>query len=127
LLVSQDKRLKRQVQDCLTASGFPVTLVTSTADHPVRVPDATKTLPHIIVFDDSLPLQEGPTRLDALQQYAPHAFVVYITDHHTPELERAVRQLGVLYYTAKPPDDLPLQRVLTAALQRSTQNGRFAA
>jgi DNA-binding response OmpR family regulator len=125
--MSRDKRLKRQIQDCLAASGLPATLVMSIDDAPVPVPEATKTPPHIIVLDDSIPVQEGPTLLDTLRHYAPHALVVYIASQHTPELERTVRQLGVLYYTAKPPDDLLLQRVLTAALQRSTQNGRFAA
>lgn len=127
LLVSRDKRLKRQVQDCLAASGLPTTLLTSIDDNPIRVPEVMKTPPHIIVLDDSLPLQEGPTLLEALHRYAPHALVVYITGQHTPELERMVRQLGVLYYTAKPPDDLLLERVLTAALQRTAQSGKFAA
>jgi DNA-binding NtrC family response regulator len=127
LLVSRDKRLKRQVQGCLAASGLPTTLLTSIDDDLARVPEATKTPPHLIVLDDSIPVQEGPTLLDALHRYAPHALVVYIAGHHTMELERTVRQLGVLYYTAKPADDLLLQRVLTAALQRTTQSGKFAA
>jgi DNA-binding response OmpR family regulator len=126
LLVSGDKRLKRQVRDCLAASGLPTMLLTSLDEGPARVPVVTKTPPHLIVLDDSVPVQAGPTLLDALHHYAPHALVVYITGQHTPELERTVRRLGVLYYTAKPPDDLSLQRVLTAALRRTPQSGKFA-
>ncbi|MBM4255524.1 MAG: response regulator [Deltaproteobacteria bacterium] len=127
LLVSQDKRLKRQVQDCLTMSGFPATLIMSFDNEHPGIPDGKKTLPHVIVLDDSVTVQQGPTLLDTFHRYAPHAFVIYIAGQHTPELERTVRQLGVLYYTAKPPDDLSLQQVLTAALQRSTQGEKSAA
>jgi hypothetical protein len=81
----------------------------------------------MILFDDSVLAQGGPTFLERLHQSAPRALVVYIANHHTAELERVVRQLGVLYYTAKPPEDFLLQRVLASALQRSRGGGKFAA
>ncbi len=119
LLVSQDKRLKRQIQACLSAIGLPITSLSSIhKDQRHRYP-ISKTPPRVIVLDDSIPVSEGPTLVEKLHRSAPHALIIYLANHHTVELERAVRQLGVLYYTEKPPDDRLLQRVLTSALRES--------
>lgn len=117
LLVSQDKRLKRQVQACLAAIGLPTTSLSSIRKDQKQLCPLIKTPPRVIVLDDSLPASEGPTLLEKLHQSAPRALIVYLANHHTAELECAVRQLGVLYYTEKPLDDRLLQQVLVSALQ----------
>ena len=127
LLVSHDRRLKRQLQDCLTAIGLPATLLSSVHKNTEQLLPSAKAPPHMILLDDSVLAQGGPTILERLHQSAPRALVVYIASHHTAELERVVRQLGVLYYTVKPPEDFLLQRVLASALQRSRGGGKFAA
>jgi len=117
LLVSHDKRLKRQIQACLTAIGLPATVLSSIHKDQEHRLSFTQTSPYVIVLDDSVPAHEGPTLLETLHQCAPQALIVYIANQHTAELERTVRQLGVLYYTEKPPDDRLLERVLGSALQ----------
>lgn len=117
LLVSQDKRLKRQVQACLSAIGLPTTSLSSLHTDKTHPCPVIKTPPRVIVLDDSVPASEGPTLLEKLHRSAPSALIVYLASHHTAELECAVRQLGVLYYTEKPPDDRLLQQVLGSALQ----------
>lgn len=127
LLMSHDKRLKRQLQACLAVIGLPATLLSSTHKNADHLLPFTKTPPHLILLDDSEPVHEGPALLEKLHQSAPQALIVYIASHHTPELERAVRQRGVLYYTEKPPEDVLLQRVLASALRRSSPTGKCAA
>jgi len=127
LLVSPDRRLKHQLQTCLAAVGLPTTLLSTVNKDQDHLRLFIKASPRLIVLDDSIPIQEGPTLLEKLHQSAPQALIVYIANHHTAELERTVRQLGVLYYTEKPPDDLLLQRVLASALQPPPRAGKFAA
>ena len=127
LLVSHDKRLKRQLQACLAAIGLPTTVLSSIHKSATLVLPLTKTTPHLILLDDSLLTQEGPALVEKLHQSVPQALIVYIASHHTPELERTVRQLGVLYYTENPPEDLLLQRVVASALQRASQTREWAA
>ena len=126
LLVSNDKRLKRRVQACLTAIGLPTTLLMESHNDEDYLRALPKPLPQLIVLDDST-VQVGPALLEALHEYAPHCLIVYITSHHTAELERTVRQCGVLYYTENPPDAIVLQQVLASALRRSVRTGKFAA
>ena len=117
LLVSHDRRLKRQVQACLAASGLTTTLLTATHNDQKNIRALAKPPPDVIVLDDNISAHEGPTLLETLHQSSPQALIVYIASQHTAELERTVRQLGVLYYTEKPPDDRLLHRVLVSALQ----------
>jgi DNA-binding response OmpR family regulator len=70
--------------------------------------------PQLIVLDDSTTNLDGPDLLRALHQHASEVLVVYLTISHTLELERVVRQSGVLYYTEKPPDSSLLTKLLTA-------------
>jgi DNA-binding NtrC family response regulator len=127
LLVSHDKRLKRQVQAGLAASGLTTTLLTATHNDQKNIRALAKPPPDVIVLDDNISAYEGPTLLETLHQSSPQALIVYIASQHTAELERTVRQLGVLYYTEKPPDDRLLHRVLVSALQQPIRKGRLVA
>jgi DNA-binding NarL/FixJ family response regulator len=69
----------------------------------------------LVVLDESSSDSNGLGLLRAVRQRVPDALIVYLTTHHTPELERAVRQLGVLYYTEKPPESWSLAKVLATA------------
>lgn len=68
--------------------------------------------PRLIVLDDSTANLDGPGLLGALHQHAPEVLVVYLTISHTLELERAIRQSGVLYYTEKPPNSSHFTKLL---------------
>jgi hypothetical protein len=48
-----------------------------------------------------------------------------MTTHHTLELERKVRQLGVLYYTEKPPEPAVMERVVATALASAGEGTRL--
>ncbi|HXG22276.1 MAG TPA: hypothetical protein VNN62_24810 [Methylomirabilota bacterium] len=70
--------------------------------------------PRLVVLDDGFSPGNGPALLNALRHRLPEALTVYLAEQHTAELERAVRQLGVLYYTEKPPDWDTLGRVFAS-------------
>jgi len=112
LLVSHDKELRRQVHTCLSSVGIAASALTTVRNGDECLTVLAKGRPRLIVLDDSISDLDGPGLLRALHQRVPEALVVYLTTHHTLELERAVRQLGVLYYTEKPPDSLSFERVL---------------
>jgi len=112
LLVSHDKDLRRQVHACLSAVGLAPSALTTVRNGDEGLAAVTKGRPRLVVLDDSVSNLDGPGLLRTLHQQVPEALVVYLTTHHTLELERAVRQLGVLYYTEKPPDSLLFEKVL---------------
>jgi DNA-binding NarL/FixJ family response regulator len=68
--------------------------------------------PSLVVLDDSITDMTAQDLLRALRQHDPEVLVVYLATHHTAELERTVRQLGVLYYTEKPLDPFLFAKVL---------------
>jgi DNA-binding NarL/FixJ family response regulator len=72
----------------------------------------TKVRPRLVVLDDEGADVGGPAFVDTLHQHVPQALVVYLATHHSADLERTVRQRGVLYYTAKPLDPTTLISIL---------------
>lgn len=72
--------------------------------------------PRLIVLDDHISPGNGPQLLSALRRRLAEVLTIYLAERHSIELERAVRRLGVLYYTAKPPDWGTLGRVLASVL-----------
>lgn len=105
LLVSGDSELARQLSGTLTCAGIPcATLTTVTCGH-----DALRVLarckPRLVVLDDELPDTTGLDFLHTLRQEGVKTLIIYVAAHHTLELEKVVRQLGVLYYTEKLPLD----------------------
>jgi DNA-binding NtrC family response regulator len=121
LLVSHDRELKRQVHACLSSIGIAATMLTTARSGGECLAALTKGRPRLVVLDDSLSDLDGPELLHALHQRVPEALVVYLTTHHTPELERTVRQLGVLYYTEKPPDSSSFEKVLATVFAAATK------
>ncbi len=114
LLVSGDNELERQIAGTLASAGSPFTTFTAVT----RGHDALKVLasckPRLVVLDDELPDTTGLDFLHRLRQEGVRTLIIYVTAHHTLELEKAVRQLGVLYYTEKPPDPLVIERITAA-------------
>jgi DNA-binding NarL/FixJ family response regulator len=72
--------------------------------------------PQLVILEDDIAPGNGPTLLRALRLRHPQVLTVYVAKQHSAELERTVRQLGVLYYTAAPPDWETLDRVLSSVL-----------
>lgn len=115
LLISKDRDLHRQLRACLSATGLPATSLIIKKDSAAGKPLLGKVRPHLIVLDDGIAEGDGVSLLRDLHQQVPGVHVIYLTTRHTVELERTVRQLGVLYYTEKPPDPALLGRLLTSA------------
>ena len=123
LLISPDKRLRGQLRACLIHEG-----IAGNNLFAVETSHACQTLvsqirPRVLVIDDAITDTDGSTLLRTLRQQLPDSLVVYLATHHTPELEREIRQLGVLYYTEKPPDEGSLRKVLSTVLHQPLQRG----
>ena len=118
LLVSRDDRLKEQIKEALRAAGarpFCVEIARQGQECLDRLKGRKGCF---IVIDDDLPDITGTDLLHAIRANDREALVVYVTAQHNLEREKQVRQLGVLYYTAKPPEHSELVRLLSVALLR---------
>jgi DNA-binding response OmpR family regulator len=121
LLISQDRNLHRQLRTCLVATELPTTTLVIEKTGCNYSTILGKVRPRLIIIDDGMTEIDGVSLLRDLRQQVPGVHVIYLTTRHTVELERIVRQLGVLYYTEKPPDPSLLGRLLVSALAPLTQ------
>lgn len=116
LLLSRDRELRRQLQTCLLGAGLQANVLVTARSERQYLRALGEMRPRLVVFDDDASEGDEMAFLRNLRQKAPETQVVYLTAQHTAERERAVRQLGVLYYAEKPLDSLLLGRLLTSAL-----------
>ncbi|UCE03674.1 MAG: hypothetical protein JSW67_05680 [Candidatus Latescibacterota bacterium] len=72
--------------------------------------------PSLVVLDDASDPDAGVELLERLLQARPKTPVVYVTSHHTIELEREVRRRGVLFYVEMPSSHEALDMALTRLL-----------
>ncbi len=118
LLVSRDDKLKGQIKDALRTAGVrPFCLEGATRGQEclVRLKGRRGCF---IVIDDDLPDMTGADLLEAVRAGDREALIVYVATRHSLELERRIRRLGVLYYTAKPPEPSELVRLFGGVLLR---------
>lgn len=116
MLASKDKALQRQIREYLSTGRMPSNsfiLVRNESEWQKALGDER---PRLVMLDDGVSLGNGVAWLAALRRRLPEVLVIYVAEQHSLELEKTVRQLGVLYYTGKPPDSLLLSQVLTSAL-----------
>lgn len=123
VLVSDDKKLGRQLRGHLSALGLAASALVSARTASECLAAVSQTRPCLLVLDDSIAKHDSQDLLRTVRQLEPEVLVVYLATHHTAELERAVRQLGVLYYTEKPPDPHLLGRLLSSALASAANTG----
>lgn len=116
LLVSGDSQLRHQLRDHLSALGLSARALVSARTVPACLTAVSQTRPRLLIFDDGIATQNPRDLFRIVRQCNPEVLVVYLATHHTAELERAVRQLGVLYYTEKPPDPQLFGKILSSAL-----------
>ncbi|MBI3300473.1 MAG: response regulator [Deltaproteobacteria bacterium] len=112
VLVSNDRHLRRQFRLCLSDLGIAAGALTTVKNGHECLTALARIRPRLVVLDDSVADPDGLTLLHLLHQRDPEVLIVYLTIHHTLELEREVRQNGVLYYTEKPPDSFLIGKVL---------------
>ena len=79
--------------------------------------------PRLVILDDQLADTRALDLLPHLGRVSPKLLIVYLATCHTLELEREVRQLGVLYYTEKPPDLEVLKRILGTTFAGARKRG----
>lgn len=116
LLVSGDSEFKRHITGALAFTGMPRTTLATAACGRDALRILARERPSLVVIDDDLPDTTGLDLLRALRRDGVKTLVIYVATHHTLELEREVRQLGVLYYTEKPPGPLVMERIVATAL-----------
>ena len=126
LLVSSDKPLRGQLRAWLVHEGMTGNSLCTVASGRACQTIVSQLRPRVTVIDDAEPDTDGPTLLPTLRQQVPDVLVVYLATYHTAELEREIRQLGVLYYTEKPPDEGSLRKVLGTVLHQPLPQGSAA-
>lgn len=114
VLASKDKAVQRQVRRCLVTAGFSPRSLTIVRDEPQWQDALNRERPRLVMLDDGISPRNGVVLLSDLRHRLPEVLTVYLAEQHTAELERLVRQLGVLYYTEKPAEESALERVLAA-------------
>ncbi len=124
LLVSRDPLLKEEVARALGLAGLPPALLSVASCGQEGLEILARDRPRLLILDDELPDTTGLELLGHLYRSGIKVLVVYLATHHTLELERAVRQCGVLYYTEKPPDFQVMTRIVAAALDLTGKEGR---
>jgi DNA-binding response OmpR family regulator len=112
LLVSGDNELKRQITDVLGLARLPLTTLTTVTCGQDALKVLARERPHLVILDDDLPDSTGLDLLRSLCQDGIKTMVVYMAACHALELEKEVRQLGVLYYTEKPPDPAAIKIII---------------
>lgn len=118
LVLTQNEELSGVVShavESLGATSPRLSWVRTLADCQVALRLLT---PSLMILDDATFAAEGARALDDLLQVRPGTPVIYFASHHTLDLEREVRRLGVLFYVQMPasPDQLDtmLVRILGA-------------
>ena len=116
LLASKDKELPRRVRTYLSTLGISAHGLVIVRTESEWQEALNRERPRLVILDDDRSHGTGPTLLSALRHRLTEVLTVYLAKQHTVELERTVRQLGVLYYTEKPPDWDILGRVFASVL-----------
>lgn len=114
LLVSNDRQLRHQLLSCLAKSGLATSALNTVRNGPACCAALARMRPRLLIVDDGIGELDTRKLITTVHQRFAEVLVVYLATQHAPELERTVRQLGVLYYTEKPPDSDVLQRLIGA-------------
>jgi len=129
LLASKDKTVRRQVRRGLLTGGLSSRGLTIARTEPQWQEALNRERPRLVMLDDGISPGNGVVMLRSLRHRLPEVLTVYLAEQHTAELERMVRQLGVLYYTEKPVEESALERVLAAvfSVHSSTPSRSFSS
>ena len=113
MLISSDRQVRHQLLDSLAHVGLAARTLTTVRSGAAATAAVDRLRPRLVVLDDGLRDLDAQAFITRVHQYGSEMLVVYLATHHTSELERAVRQGGVLYYTQKPLDGNVLDRILS--------------
>lgn len=117
VLATRDARLASAVAMVLEGMGSE-TLRLTTVDN---VPDCCVAIrllhPSVVLFDDGVTEDPGSKCLSLVQSVETGLPVIYVASNHSFDLEREVRQQGVLFYIARPEEIEVLQSTLNSVLR----------
>jgi len=118
VLVVEDEPPVMQFLDALlTQSGYEVLQARNGVEAMVALTAPRRDLPHAILLDLGLPLEDGISVLNFLRNVMRSGIpVVVVTGRKEPEEEAAVRELGITALLRKPPNSQEILSALSVAL-----------
>jgi len=118
VLVVEDEPPVMQFLDALlTQSGYEVLQARNGVEAMVALTAPRRDLPHAILLDLGLPLEDGISVLNFLRNVMRSGIpVVVVTGRKEPEEEAAVRELGITALLRKPPNSREILSALSVAL-----------
>ena len=118
VLVVEDEPPVMQFLDALlTQSGYEVLQARNGVEAMVALTAPRRDLPHAILLDLGLPLEDGISVLNFLRNVMRSGIpVIVVTGRQEPEEEAAVRELGITALLRKPPNSQQILSALSIAL-----------
>ena len=118
VLVVEDESPVMQFLDALlTQSGYEVVQARNGVEAMVALTAPRRDLPHAILLDLGLPLEDGISVLNFLRNVMRSGIpVIVVTGRNEPEEEAAVRELGITALLRKPPNSQQILSALSVAL-----------
>lgn len=115
LIAEDDYLVNEMIQGMLTELGYTVVGSAKSGDQAVAM--AEKLKPSVILMDAQMPVMDGITAAQKIQQCCPTPIVI-LTAYETPELVRQASDAGVNAYLIKPTSNREMKRAITIALAR---------
>ena len=118
VLVVEDEPPVMQFLDALlTQSGYEVLQARNGVEAMVALTAPRRNLPHAILLDLGLPLEDGISVLNFLRNVMRSGIpVIVLTGRQEPQEEAAVRELGITALLRKPPNSQQILSALAVAL-----------
>ena len=118
VLVVEDEPSVMQFLDALlTQSGYEVLQARNGVEAMVALTAPRRDLPHAILLDLGLPLEDGISVLNFLRNVMRSGIpVIVLTGRQEPQEEAAVRELGITALLRKPPNSQQILSALSVAL-----------
>jgi len=118
VLVVEDEPPVMQFLDALlTQSGYEVLQARNGVEAMVALTAPRRDLPHAILLDLGLPLEDGFSVLNFLRNVMRSGIpVIVLTGRQEPQEEAAARELGITALLRKPPNSRQILSALAVAL-----------
>ena len=115
LLVEDEETVADVLMAALKKWGQKVVWVTSKSEALVKTEDS---IFDMILLDIMLPDGFGYDIIPDIKNKQPGAYVITMTGHNTPELEKIVRGFGIAYFMAKPVNLDELKHIIDHYINR---------
>jgi len=118
VLVVEDEPPVMQFLDALlTQAGYEVLHARNGVEAMVALTAPRSDLPHALLLDLGLPLEDGISVLNFLRNVMRSGIpVIVVTGRKEPQEEAAVRELGITALLRKPPNSREILSALSVAL-----------